>query len=195
METDPRDAAPADAWLNIPNALSLGRIAGAPLLWWLILSERRIVATVLLGLMGVSDYLDGWVARRTGTVTKIGTLLDPVSDRVLVMGTIVVLMVAQPGGSPILPWWLGAPVLLRDAAISVVFLGLSRRGFGSPKVKRVGKTATFALLSSLPALTIGGWLHPAGLVVFAFGGALYFVAAYRYWQDIRAWLEEQRRSV
>lgn len=195
MGSAPRDSASADAWLNVPNALSLARIAGAPLLWWLIISERRIVATVLLGVMGITDYLDGWIARRTGNVTRLGTLLDPVSDRVLVMGTIVVLMVARPDGSPILPLWLGAPVLARDAVLSLVFLALAKRGFGSPKVKRVGKTATFALLSSLPALTLGGWLRAPGLVVFAFGGVLYFVAAYRYWQDIQAWLDEQRRSI
>jgi predicted membrane channel-forming protein YqfA (hemolysin III family) len=56
----------------------------------------------------------------------------------------------------------------------------------------VGKTATFALLAALPALVLGGSLRWPGLVLFAFGGVLYYVAAVRYWQDIRVWLATQR---
>jgi hypothetical protein len=74
-----------------------------------------------------------------------------------------------------------------------VFLALARRGFGKPKVRRVGKTATFALLTALPALVLGGVLRPGGLVLFGLGGLLYYVAAYRYYQDVRHFLADQRR--
>jgi cardiolipin synthase len=175
------------AILTVPNLLSIARLLLVPLLVWLIVDGRTVAATILLGLQGVTDFFDGYIARATGQVTDLGTLLDPVSDRVLVMATIVALILADT-----LPVWLGAPVLARDAAISVVFLGLSRRGFGGPKVRRVGKTATFALLAALPALVLGGSLRWPGLVLFAFGGVLYYVAAVRYWQDIRVWLATQR---
>src|SRR5207247_987826 len=92
----------------------------------------------------------------------------------------------------LIPLWLGIPVLFRDVALSVVFLFLARRGFGKPKVLRVGKTATFGLLFALPAITLGHVLREPGLVIFALGGILYYVAAYRYWQEVRRFLADQR---
>ena len=174
-------------WRTIPNLLSFGRLVLTPVVAWLILGGRYPLATGFMGVMGASDYLDGYIARRTDTVTELGTLLDPVSDRILVMTTLVVLMIEQR-----LPAWLAAPVLLRDLAVSLIFVGLARRGFGKPKVRRVGKTATFALLFAIPAVTLGGVMRTPGLIVFAIGGILYFIAAYRYWQDVQAFLAAQR---
>ena len=183
------------AWLTVPNLLSLGRLVLTPVLVWLIVGEetswRTWVAFALFGVMAVSDYLDGYIARRTNTVTDLGTTLDPVSDRVLVMASLVAIMWA--GG---LPWWLGIPVLLRDAVLSVVFLALARRGFGKPKVRRVGKTATFALLSALPCLVVGEEIevmHTIGVGLFVLGAVLYYVAFYRYYQDVQEFLARQRR--
>jgi cardiolipin synthase len=174
-------------WRTIPNLLTVGRLIATPFLAWLIVKGHTNYATALFGLVGVSDYFDGWIARRTNTVTELGTTLDPVSDRILVMVTLVALMSAH-----LLPLWLGIPVLLRDAALSVVFLFLARRGFGKPKVRRVGKTATFALLTALPAITLGHVLRSPGIVLFAIGGVLYYVAGYRYYQDMQQFLAEQR---
>lgn len=174
-------------WRTIPNLLTFGRLIATPFLAWLIVSGHSNYATALFGLVGISDYFDGWVARRTDTVTELGTTLDPVSDRILVMVMLVALMSAH-----ILPLWLGIPVLVRDAALSAAFLFLARRGFGKPKVRRVGKTATFALLTALPAITLGRALRTPGLVLFALGGVLYYVAGYRYWQDMQHFLAEQR---
>jgi cardiolipin synthase len=158
-------------------------------LCWLIVQERTNWATGLFGAMGVSDYLDGYIARRTNTVTDLGTTLDPVSDRILAMAAGVALMA---GG--FLPWWLGIPVLLRDVSLSVAFLFLARRGFGKPKVRRVGKTATFALFAAMPALLLGGVMRPIGMGLFVFGGVLYYIAGYRYYQDVQHFLAHQRRA-
>ena len=192
METEtaaPQPAPSRSAWLTIPNLLSFGRLLLTPVLCWLIVRERTNWATALFGAMGVSDYLDGYIARRTGTVTDLGTTLDPVSDRILAMAAGIALIA---GG--FLPWWLGIPVLLRDAALSIAFLLLARRGFGKPKVRRVGKTATFALFTAMPALLLGGSvMRPFGIAVFAFGGVLYYIAGYRYYQDVQHFLAHQRR--
>jgi cardiolipin synthase len=174
-------------WRTTPNLLTFGRLVATPFLAWLIVKGHTNYATALFGLVGVSDYLDGEIARRTNTVTELGTTLDPVSDRVLVMATLLALMSAH-----LLPLWLGLPVLLREVAISGVFLFLARRGFGKPKVRRVGKTATFALMTALPAITLGHVLRKPGLVIFAIGGVLYYLAAYRYYGDVQAFLAEQR---
>jgi cardiolipin synthase len=182
----------ANAWLTIPNLISLGRLVLTPVLGWLIVSEKTVIATVLFGLMGISDWVDGQVARRTNTVTDLGTTLDPVSDRVLVMVALVTMMISN-----VLPAWLGAIVLLREVVLSVVFLALARRGFGKPKVRRVGKTATFAILTALPALLIGTELEALrmfGLACFGIGAVLYYVAAYRYYQDVQSFLAHQRRD-
>ena len=175
-------------WRTVPNLLSFGRLAVTPVLGWLILTGHTNYAGGLFGLMGISDYLDGYIARRTNTVTDLGTTLDPISDRVLAMTAITTMMMAD-----LLPLWMGIPVLLRDAVLSVVFLALSRRGFGKPKVLRVGKTATFALFFALPALILGDPLRTPGLILFGIGGVLYYVAAIRYAQEMRHFLADQRR--
>jgi cardiolipin synthase len=192
-ETTTPSASRRSAWLTIPNLLSLGRLVCTPLLFWLIVRGHINFATGLFGVMAISDYLDGDIARRTNTVTDLGTTLDPVSDRVLAMAAGVAMMSAH-----ILPLWLGIPVLARDAVLSAAFLFLARRGFGKPKVRRVGKTATFLLFAAMPALVLGAGdnasvMRPVGLALFVTGAVLYYVAGYRYWLDVRAFLAHQRR--
>jgi cardiolipin synthase len=181
-----RIAIPPD-WRTVPNLLTLARLIATPFLAWLILNHHTNYATALFGLVGLSDYFDGWIARHTNTVSELGTTLDPVSDRVLIIVILFSLIAAH-----LIPLWLGIPVLFRDVVLSVAFLFLARRGFGKPKVLRVGKSATFGLLFALPAITLGHVLRIPGLVIFALGGILYYVAAYRYWHEARRFLAEQR---
>ncbi len=187
MDRPGTEPEPRSDWWTIPNILSFGRLAATPVLVWLIIADKGLVGVLLFGVMGITDYLDGYIARRTDQVSELGILLDPVSDRVLIMAAIVALMISGD-----LPLWLGIPVLARDAALSIVFLFLSRRGFGRPKVRKVGKSATFGLLFGLPAIMAGAFLRPVGLVAFGIGGVLYYVAAFRYTQDMRAFLAEHR---
>jgi cardiolipin synthase len=175
-------------WRTVPNLLSFARLAATPVLGWLIVSGHTNFAAGLFGAMGISDYFDGYIARRTNTVTDLGTTLDPVSDRVLAMTALVTLMIAD-----LLPLWLGIPVLFRDAALSAVFLALARRGFGKPRVLRVGKTATFALFTAMPGFLLGDLLRTPSLILFGIGAVLYYVAAIRYGQEVRHFLAEQRR--
>jgi cardiolipin synthase (CMP-forming) len=186
----------ANEWKTVPNLLSFGRLLLTPVLGWLIVKGHSNIATALFAVMGITDYLDGQIARRTNTVTDLGTTLDPVSDRVLVMVALVTMMIGRTDGGigpHILPLWLGVPILFRELALSATFLLLARRGFGKPKVLRVGKTATFALLCALPALVLDHGLRPLGIALAVVGGLLYYVAGYRYWQEVRTFLEHQRR--
>ena len=188
MDPDPGPH-PGPEWRTIPNLLSFGRIVATPVVGWLIVSDKRVAAVVLLGILGVTDYLDGAIARATDTVTELGVTLDPVSDRVLIMAVLVTMMWSDE-----LPIWLGAPILGREVAISVLFLVLARRGFGRPRVRRVGKTATFAVLLALPAILVGSFMRPMGIAVFAFGTVLAYVAAYRYLGDVREFLDRERSA-
>ncbi len=189
---EPSAPSTRSAWLTIPNLLSLGRLALTPLLVWLIIDgEKNWWAAALFAVMAVTDYFDGYIARRTNTVTDLGTTLDPVSDRVLALAAGIAMI-----ASGILPAWLGIPVILRDLVLSVAFLALARRGFGKPKVRRVGKTATFALLTAMPWLVLGeelDFMRNLGLAVFAVGAVLYYVAFFRYYQDVQHFLKQERR--
>jgi cardiolipin synthase len=187
VDAEPQPSSRSE-WRTVPNLLSFGRLAVTPVLGWLIVKGHTNYAAGLFGAMGISDYLDGYIARRTNTVTDLGTTLDPISDRVVAMTAIVTMMLAD-----LLPLWMGIPVLFRDAALSVVFLFVARRGFGKPRVRRVGKTATFALFFALPALILGDVLRTVGLALFGIGGVLYYVAAYRYALDVRQFLAHERR--
>jgi cardiolipin synthase len=178
---------PRSDWLTIPNLLSLGRLLATPVFCWLILTDRTLAATVLLAVMGITDNLDGRIARATGTVTEVGIVLDPASDRVVVIAALIVLMVKER-----LPVWLGAPVLARDVLISLAFIALARSGFPRPAVKTVGKAATFALLTALPALVYSGALRPVGLTLFVLGAVLYAVATAAYTADIVRWMRAPR---
>jgi cardiolipin synthase (CMP-forming) len=98
--------------LNIPNLITLTRLMSVPLMIWLIVSERFGVAfCVFLG-AGVSDALDGFIAKRFDCRTRLGALLDPVADKALLSSVYVALYVAG-----LLPNWLVILVVFRDVTI------------------------------------------------------------------------------
>src|SRR5437016_14232167 len=80
--------------LTLPNILSLSRIFLIPVFFALIVAQGSGEAGLLLfGVVAATDWLDGWIARRTGTVTELGKLLDPLADRLVVGGHLVEVMV------------------------------------------------------------------------------------------------------
>jgi cardiolipin synthase (CMP-forming) len=98
--------------LNLPNLITLARLLSVPLTVWLILDERYAAAFwVFLG-AGVSDALDGYIAKHFDRRTRLGALLDPAADKAMLAGVYVTLGFAQQ-----LPVWLVALVLLRDGLI------------------------------------------------------------------------------
>lgn len=95
--------------MNLPNWLTVGRIAFTPLLVWLPLQEDpgyRLAAFVLFVAVAVTDYYDGMLARTRGLVTDLGKMLDPLADKLLLLGTIVAMFWLQsPGDDPMLAWF------------------------------------------------------------------------------------------
>ena len=98
------------SWL--PNAISIIRIALVPPIIWLLLKSRPDVALLLFFVAGLSDGLDGYLAKRFDWDSRAGALLDPIADKLLVAGTFVALSVAG-----LLPVWLAAIVIMRDVVI------------------------------------------------------------------------------
>ncbi|MCS7316506.1 MAG: CDP-alcohol phosphatidyltransferase family protein [Bryobacterales bacterium] len=98
--------------MNLPNLLSLARLIASAPAFWAILEGRFTLALILLLLAGVSDVLDGVLARRRRQVTRLGAYLDPVADKLLLSGSYLAL-----GMAGVAPGWLVAIVLGRDALI------------------------------------------------------------------------------
>jgi CDP-diacylglycerol--glycerol-3-phosphate 3-phosphatidyltransferase len=107
--------------LNVPNALTLGRLLCVPLLLGLLLLgqgpiSRDLAAGVFL-LASVTDFLDGRIARRRGQVTNVGRILDPIADKALVGAALIGLSILG-----LLPWWVTIIIMVREIAVTVVRL-------------------------------------------------------------------------
>lgn len=115
--------------LNLPNLITLGRLLSVPVAIWLILDERYAAAFWVFVGAGVSDALDGYVAKKFDRRTPLGALLDPAADKALLTGVYLTLGLAGH-----LPAWLVGLVILRDALIVLGFAALQV----SPAPKRLG---------------------------------------------------------
>jgi cardiolipin synthase len=169
--------------LTVPNLVSFARLAGVPLFLWLLLVQQADGwAIVVLAIGGTSDWVDGFLARRLGQVSRLGELLDPLADRLYILATLFALSIRD-----VLPWWFTIALLAREAFMALLLLVLRRKGFGPPPVHFLGKTATFILLVALPMLllahTVAGshwWAYPLGWALAWWGLVLYWVAAVFY---------------
>lgn len=135
---------------TIPNVISFARLLGVPIFLYLLLGPHYdVAAVVVLALGGTTDWVDGYVARRLGQVSRLGELLDPFADRLYIVATLIGFTVRE-----VIPWWLTAALLAREAVLGVALLVLRRHGYGPPPVHYVGKTGTFVLLAAFPILLL-----------------------------------------
>jgi cardiolipin synthase len=182
-----------DRVLTIPNAISAARIAGVPVFLWLVLGPRTATAddwaVGILMAAGLSDWLDGKIARALNQGSRLGQVLDPAADRLYIAATIVALAVRG-----IIPWWLVAVLALRELTVGAALATLRRRaGFGTLQVSLVGKGATLCLLYAFPLLFLGDHhgtpATVARVIGWAFaiwGTALYWWAAALYLTQVRS---------
>ncbi|MET7641539.1 CDP-alcohol phosphatidyltransferase family protein [Streptomyces sp. NPDC005438] len=187
---------------TIPNILSMARLAGVPLFLWLILwpefggPKVDGWALLVLALSGVSDYLDGKLARRWNQVSSLGRVLDPAADRLYIVSTLVGLTWRE-----ILPWWITALLLSRELVLLVMVWILDRHGYGPPQVNFLGKAATFNLMYAFPLLLLsdgnGAVATVAGILGWAFAGwgtALYWWAGILYIVQVRRLVSADARA-
>ncbi len=105
--------------LNLPNVISLSRVAVTPLLIWLLTHPGRtfaLVAAAAFIIACVSDWLDGYLARRHGLITNLGKFLDPLADKVLVISALI--MLAAMPREPRVPGWIVAVIAAREVAVT-----------------------------------------------------------------------------
>lgn len=183
---------------TVPNAISLARLACAPLVWWLLFGANEPwLAAALLGALGASDWVDGWIARRFDQGSELGKVLDPTADRILLLSGVVALLVDGA-----VPTWYGILVVTREVAIAVVTLSLAALGARRIDVLWAGKAGTLCTMFSLPAFLAAdvshAWLHDlmAGLAYgFAIPAlALSYYAAAMYVPEARRALRDGRAA-
>lgn len=154
--TAPELAHDRGVW-TIPNAISLARLAGIPVFLWLLLAEDRpLAAGILFAVLGATDWVDGYIARHFDQGSEIGKILDPVSDRVMLIAGAVGLLLSGD-----VPVWVGVVVLAREALLSVVTLVLAAAGARRIDVQWAGKAGTLALMFALPLFVLVAELDPS----------------------------------
>ena len=183
--------------LNIPNALSFLRIALVPVFLWFLLEEMFVSAIIVLATAGLTDFLDGYLARKLNQTTKLGKMLDPVADRLYIFATLLAL-----SATGYVPWWLAGLVILRDVLMLISLPILASVGYKSLPVHYLGKASTFALLYSFPLLLMGKIFTEAAFIItpmawaFALWGvALYWWSGFVYlWQLVLLIREERQKT-
>lgn len=164
--------------LTLPNLLTLSRIFAVPflvfLLWYPDWRLGYALAFVLYCLVGITDYLDGYLARAQGTVSKLGIFLDPIADKIMV-GAVIVMLISTEGGPEghaiVSGWHVAAAlvILLREIAVSGLREFLAQLSVSVP-VSKLAKWKTTFQMVALGALILAGaapdqpWVHQLGLV-------------------------------
>lgn len=147
---------------QIPNAISFFRLLLVPPVAWCIVQAEFGWALILFATAGVSDGVDGYLARRYNWRTRLGGFLDPLADKALMITTFVTLAVTEH-----VPWWLAGLVVLRDVVImggALLYHFLTRALKMSPTIISKFNTVLQIVLVVAVLLNLGGWPSPDGLV-------------------------------
>jgi cardiolipin synthase (CMP-forming) len=193
----PVPPAPSKRVVTIPNVLSVARLLGVPLFLWLLFGPHADGwALAVLAVSGVTDYLDGKIARWLGQTSRIGTLLDPAADRLYILATLVAFVARD-----IVPAWLAVVLLGRDVFLGLCLLVLRRHGYPPMAVHQLGKAATFALLYAFPLLllaaghgTVADVARPIAWAFTVWGTALYLWAGLLYLVQVAQILHRDHRA-
>ena len=151
-----------DRIVTFPNFFSLGRLACVPVFLWLIFArDNRHAAAWLLAVLGCTDWVDGWVARRFDQGSNFGKIIDPVADRILLGVGVGALLV---DGS--VPVWVGVLVVGREILVSLATLIIAALGARRIDVQWVGKAGTFGCMVAFPLFLVShstaGWADTGG---------------------------------
>jgi cardiolipin synthase len=178
--------------LTLPNAISLVRIALIPVFVALIVDRRSSGApgVALFAAVVATDWVDGVIARRTGQVSDLGKVLDPLADRCAIAAGLVALVIRG-----VFPLWAAALVLVRDLAVLLVgAVALARRDIRI-EVRWIGKLATFSLMCAIPSIAWGALGLPLAEAALVFGWSAYIVGIIEYYVAALAYVGDLRRAL
>ncbi|MGQ0670188.1 MAG: CDP-alcohol phosphatidyltransferase family protein [Actinomycetota bacterium] len=176
--------------LTIPNLLSFARVLLIPLFVWLIVREGSEAAGLLLfGMVSATDWVDGYVARKTGQVSELGKLLDPTADR-LAIGAALIAMVVRDA----FPLWAALLIIVRDGLILIAGVVLLATRGGRIDVRFIGKVATFSLMTGVPLVAWGSFELPQAAAATVLGWTLYAVGILEYYVATVLYIGDLRRA-
>ncbi len=192
------DASADGGVLTVPNLITMVRLLCLPVFVWLVFgAQEQTAAAILLAVLGATDWVDGYVARRFHQVSTIGKVLDPAADRLLV-GTAVIVIIVDGA----VPLWFGVVTLAREALVGLMVVALAALGSARIDVLWVGKAGTFGLMFAYPAFLLGhgaaSWQDPIRVCAWIAGGAgltLAWIAAAAYVKPARAALTAGRHGL
>lgn len=176
--------------LTIPNLVSFARLATVPVFWWLLLAEGRVaVAALLVLVVGGTDWVDGFLARRLDQVSRFGAVLDPVADRVMIASAVIAGLIAG-----VLPVVFAVPLIIREVIMALVTMIVVIRGGGALQVRFLGKVATFLLYVAVPSFYLAA-VGVAEVLFLSLGWATGLVGLVLYWTVLAQYLGDARLAL
>ncbi|GHG47972.1 CDP-diacylglycerol--glycerol-3-phosphate 3-phosphatidyltransferase [Sinomonas cellulolyticus] len=171
-----QEYAETSAVVTLPNAITVLRFLGVPLFMWLVLAQREYGwGVVVLVVLGGTDWVDGYVARRLGQVSALGKVLDPAADRLALLAVALTLVLAG-----VVQWWYLAALLVPDLVLGTASLFYFRNHPDLP-VSKIGKVRTALLLVGTPLLVVSKLAIPAAPVYAAIAWAFLILGLIGHW--------------
>lgn len=172
-----------NAVLTLPNLISAVRLALIPVLWWWMATDHVAAAGWLLGVIGSTDWIDGYLARRLNQVSEVGKFLDPLADRLAVATAVIGGLVFD-----ILPPWFAWAVISREGVIGLGALVIGLKAGTKLAVRQLGKLATALLYASVAFYFVGKGSDFDPFVWVAWltgipGLTFYYIVGVQYFQD------------
>ncbi|MGO5373677.1 CDP-alcohol phosphatidyltransferase family protein [Bifidobacterium thermophilum] len=166
-----------DVIFTVPNGISVLRIISIPVIAVLVSKHEMVASLIIIALSAMSDGLDGVIARKFNQVSKLGQILDPIADRLLIFCSILALGIAH-----VIPWWVLIVVGMRDLLMGVLIVMLAQHGYGPLPVHFVGKTGTALLMTAIVLLIFADiWRNPATLTLHLVALAICIWGIVLYW--------------
>ena len=177
-----------DQVLTAPNLITLLRLLCLPIFLWLLFSvEDKAGAAWLLGALGSTDWVDGWVARKFGQQSSFGAVFDPAVDRGMFIVAVLAIVIDQS-----MPLWFAVAVLIREISVAAAMVIATAFGMQRFSVSIWGKRYTFLLMFAVPLMLLaaddGRGADLVSLVAWAFaipGIILSYSTALAYIPEIR----------
>ncbi len=166
--------------MNLPNLLSIFRMCLVPVFVVVFFSDSAhayAYAAAVYALAGITDVLDGIIARRYNLITKLGKILDPLADKMMTITVFVCISIAE-----LIPWWIIALIFAKDALLVAGGMKLYSEMSGVFKSNILGKLATvFLVIGGILILLFQRILPPIFETIFSYGSVLLsFLAFFSY---------------
>lgn len=180
--------------LTIPNLISLIRLGLIPVFLWLLFGkDNPFAAGWLLGFIGATDWIDGYLARKLDQVSEVGKFLDPLADRLAVATAVIAGLIAD-----VLSPWFAWPLIVREVIVGIGAVVVALKGHTKLAVRDMGKLATLLLYFAVAWFFVGSqweWATVLAWIAAVPGLVLYYIVAFQYASDAAAAIRSRQTSM